>query len=278
MSETTFTQAFLAAQKEFPTVPKTSNGQVGPRNYKYADLASILEVVLPVLHKHDLILFQRCRVSDGATVLETVLRHTSGDSEKSEVPLPVPEDYQRWGSALTYARRYSITAILGITPDDDDDAQSAQGFAGAQRNYSPPAPSQNGDQGHGICPKHNIAWFMKGRMKSPAHPDGDAWCNKPEGVDTETGEIKAELYKPQESEARKEALATVKEALGAVSPGEFSKWLKKRLPAVAAIQPKDRTDEQWMAVKEAAIDEQLERPYDEQPTLNTGAETARAQH
>jgi hypothetical protein len=62
-------------------------------------------------------------ISDG--VLHTRLLHTSGQWIASEHPLPMSGKPQEIGSALTYARRYSLSALLGIAADEDDDANAA---------------------------------------------------------------------------------------------------------------------------------------------------------
>jgi hypothetical protein len=65
-------------------------------------------------------------IEGGATALITTLAHTSGQFISGEYPLcPAKSDPQGQGSALTYARRYALSAILGIVTDEDDDAESA---------------------------------------------------------------------------------------------------------------------------------------------------------
>jgi hypothetical protein len=63
---------------------------------------------------------------EGNSVLETTLYHTSGEwISGTQLVNPVKNDPQGLGSAITYARRYSLSAILGLVSDDDDDANTA---------------------------------------------------------------------------------------------------------------------------------------------------------
>jgi hypothetical protein len=68
--------------------------------------------------------------------LETMILHSSGESLSGRYPLrPSQQTPQGYGSALTYARRYSLAAMVGVVADEDDD-----GNAASQRgNYEPPA-------------------------------------------------------------------------------------------------------------------------------------------
>lgn len=97
---------------------------------KYADLAEIIDTTREVLAKHGLSVVQTTHVRDGQFVLATTLLHTSGQSIGGEYPLPMILDKpQAMGLALTYARRYSHSAICNIAADEDDDANVAQAEA-----------------------------------------------------------------------------------------------------------------------------------------------------
>ena len=136
----TLAHALAAARVEFPTIEKDS---VNPhfRN-RYADLASILKAVVPVLSRHGLALTQPTLFEDGQLLLRTELIHAAtGDIIASVYPVqPTKPDPQGVGSALTYARRYSLTSLLAIAADDDDDGhQSIQ--PPRQQQQRPPAPA-----------------------------------------------------------------------------------------------------------------------------------------
>lgn len=115
------------AQSEF--APVVFN-RVNPAfKNRYADLSAILAAVRPALNRHGLFLSQRI-TSDGAAVqVETLLMHKSGETISSGI-LSIPVDVrggnraQAFGSARTYACRYSLSSFLGVAADDDDDGNA----------------------------------------------------------------------------------------------------------------------------------------------------------
>lgn len=113
-------QAFIAAQKSFGPALKTSTN---PHfRSRYADLSACVEAVIDALHENGLALCQITHECDLGVCVETVLIHESGDQMtfgKLQVPAS-KQDAQGYGSALTYARRYSLMAAMGIAPEDDD--------------------------------------------------------------------------------------------------------------------------------------------------------------
>jgi hypothetical protein len=123
--------AIAAAQGELTNPPKTKTAHVGKYSYRYADLAEIIEHVRPVLAKHSLSVVQLTMHSQTGNLLVTRLIHASGQYLESTYQLPASAAAQDMGSAITYARRYSMCAILGIAAEEDDDGQKAQ--------HAPPA-------------------------------------------------------------------------------------------------------------------------------------------
>lgn len=107
-------------------------------DYSYADLADVIECYREPLSKHGLALTQPLRLQDGHMVLETKLMHSSGEWISSEFPIPTYQRPQEQGSALTYARRYAVTALLGIAAEDDDDGARAQA-AKVREDEAPPS-------------------------------------------------------------------------------------------------------------------------------------------
>lgn len=88
---------------------------------RYADLAGIIDACREPLAKHGLAFTQLAGYSQGGASVRTVLMHTSGQYIWSLLVVPVnKQDAQGVGSALTYARRYGLSAIVGIAQDDDD--------------------------------------------------------------------------------------------------------------------------------------------------------------
>ena len=100
---------------------KTRTG--GTYSFKYADLSSCVKAAVPALKKAGLAVTQ---LVIGGT-LTTLLVHKSGQWFKSELQIGNSPDYQALGSAITYLKRYSYCAILGIVADTDDDANAACG-------------------------------------------------------------------------------------------------------------------------------------------------------
>ena len=112
--------AFIKAKKEFgPALKDKTNPAF---RSKYADLGACLEAVDEALLNNGIALYQETFEDSTGVTVETVLLHESGETIRSG-KLHVPaskQDPQGYGSALTYARRYSLMACCGIAPEDDD--------------------------------------------------------------------------------------------------------------------------------------------------------------
>ena len=118
-------KSLAAFQQECQVIHKGTKGY----GYSYADLPTILSVINPLLKKHKLGFTQ---LLDG-TELRTILFHvTSGDTIESCVAIPQGvqlkgmNEFQVYGSAITYFRRYAISSLLGIVTDKDTDAGGEQ--------------------------------------------------------------------------------------------------------------------------------------------------------
>jgi hypothetical protein len=125
--------ALVKAQREFgPALKSSSNPHFKSR---YADLAACVEAVIEGLNNNGIALMQRVSSYDSGVVVETVFVHESGEvinCGQLQVPA-TKQDAQGYGSALTYARRYSLMAACGIAPEDDD------GNAASKRPSAAPA-------------------------------------------------------------------------------------------------------------------------------------------
>lgn len=90
----------------------------------YADFASVWEACRPALVKNGLSVSQIC-INEGDFVgVETILMHVSGEWISNRLLLkPVKADPQAQGSAITYARRYSLSGIVCLATEADDDAE-----------------------------------------------------------------------------------------------------------------------------------------------------------
>lgn len=131
---TTFSQiaaALVKAQKEFgPALKSSTNPHFRSR---YADLAACVEAVVDALNNNGIALTQRLSPCNDGVIVETVFVHESGEVINcGQLHVPASkQDPQGYGSALTYARRYSLMAACGIAPEDDD------GNAGSRRQSKP---------------------------------------------------------------------------------------------------------------------------------------------
>ena len=112
--------AFVRAQKAFgPALKSATNPHFRSR---YADLSACIEAVIDALNDNGIALLQRTYECNDGVMVETVFVHESGEVIEGGM-LHVPatkQDAQGYGSALTYARRYSLLAATGMAPEDDD--------------------------------------------------------------------------------------------------------------------------------------------------------------
>jgi len=131
------------------TLPAAGQGAGEPRSFRYASLASGLEIVRQCLGRHEIAVMQTTALDDAAACvrLTTMLVHASGEWIASDWPVcPVSEmaSPQRMGAALTYARRYGLFTLAGIAGEDDLDAPDLNSGASA----ASPRPT-SGQNGHG---------------------------------------------------------------------------------------------------------------------------------
>lgn len=124
-------------QKECPVIHKGTQGY----GYSYADLPAIFEIINPLLAKHGLGFTQPIC----GTKVKTILFHVeTGETLESETDIPQGvvlakmNEFQVLGSAITYIRRYSLSSMLGIITDKDNDAAGEQ--------IKPPTPQQKPQQ------------------------------------------------------------------------------------------------------------------------------------
>ncbi|MBJ8054914.1 ERF family protein [Bacillus cereus] len=158
MSETTkeIFSAFAKFQGEVNN-PKTT--QVNPQfRSKYSPLDVVINEVKPILAKYGLAVNQSTGSEGENIVIKTLLMHESGEWMESD-PLVLPayqlgkggaKNYtaQGAGSAITYGRRYSLSAILGIASESDDDGNGAgQGSDGGQAPIKPQGNGGGGSNG-----------------------------------------------------------------------------------------------------------------------------------
>lgn len=121
--------ALLLARKELPEIPRTRTVKVksekGQYEFKYAPLDTIDKAITPVLAAHELLLTQTAVRYPAGDFLRTTLWHTSGEWIASEVEIQTPRGggSAAYGGAVTYARRYGLSALLAIATETDNDAE-----------------------------------------------------------------------------------------------------------------------------------------------------------
>ena len=119
--------ALAKAQAEFETPKKTKTADAGKYTYTYADLQDVYDSVRKPLAANGLAVTHLCQEFAGQVELVTMLTHSSGQWFKSIYPVRAKTDSpQNFGSAMTYAKRYSASALLGIASEEDDDGVAAE--------------------------------------------------------------------------------------------------------------------------------------------------------
>lgn len=141
-------KALAAAQLEMGPAIKDRVGRIPGKDgkagyeYRYATLATCFEAIQP-LHKNGIAVTQIPIGCDNGVLVATLLIHESGEWIRGEMWMPVTQQTpQGYGSALTYARRYGLTALCGLASDDDDGEAASQGQQKpSARQSRAPAPS-----------------------------------------------------------------------------------------------------------------------------------------
>ena len=122
--------ALSKAQAEMPVIPMNAKNPF--LKNKYADLGSVIDTVRPVLAKYELAFSQIPVGSGGEVGVKTILMHSSGEFIEDTITLPISAEKgkssaQVAGSIITYLRRYSLSAILGVYADEDIDGNAPNG-------------------------------------------------------------------------------------------------------------------------------------------------------
>lgn len=127
-TSTKLAPALIKARKEFaPAVKNSTNPHLKNR---YADLSACLDAVNDALLNNGIALLQETSEAEHGVVVETVFMHESGETLRcGRLFVPASKhDPQGFGSALTYARRYSLLTACAIAPEDDDGNAAARGL------------------------------------------------------------------------------------------------------------------------------------------------------
>jgi hypothetical protein len=238
--------ALLAAMKAAgPVIKNAQNPHL--KNY-YADLSAVLDAIEQPLWDNGLLIVQRFqydtvgrnggREAEGTPILITELIHAaSGECIASQVPVVSkdPTDPQKMGGAITYYRRYSLLALLGLSPEDDD------GHAASQPRPQP-APARN------AAPA--FAQARAAPAPAPAARQDEAGRARAHAL-KRFGPVPATL--PEVEAPLAQQVRTNDESL---SPGEYQRYhdleaKRKELLAAAPPEPVKLTDEQERVVAQA---------------------------
>ena len=200
------------------------------RTFRYASLASGLEIVRKCLSQHEIATVQTTAIDGEAGLirLTTVLAHSSGEWMASDWPVcPVAETAapHRMGAALTYARRYALFTLVGIAGEDDLDAPDLDATPNTDTGRTPeanvgqPPPSNRGSaNGHAL--DAGVASSVSSRHRpSPARPAAPA------------------ILIPDQSAALRERLLAELDVLQ--SADEAAGWAQRSLPAKNTLTASD---------------------------------------
>ncbi|RYF11828.1 MAG: single-stranded DNA-binding protein, partial [Oxalobacteraceae bacterium] len=122
------------------TVEGAVKGRSNPAfKSKYADLSSVWDACREQLVSNGLTVVQfPGEMIDNRMTLTTQLSHESGEWMRSTLSIPLTKvDAQGYGSAVTYARRYALAAVVGVCPEDDDGNAASQRGGQQQRQEQP---------------------------------------------------------------------------------------------------------------------------------------------
>lgn len=151
-------KSLVAFNKEVKIIEK--DGKNPHFKNDYATLDTIINEVRPVLAKHGLVIMQFPGGDGEKYTLRTMLMHESGEWIESE-PLtmrPVKNDPQGIGSCTTYARRYSLSAMLSLNTGEDDDGEGASGGkAPVQDTTKPPNTPKTSTQTNTPSTQSNVS-------------------------------------------------------------------------------------------------------------------------
>jgi len=180
--------ALAKAQAAFDPIQRTRTVKVqtksgGSYEFSYAPLDEVLRATRQALAANGLSVSHPCEIKEGVTLCcGTRISHASGQWAESCLEVNRPSALQEVGSALTYMRRYTLTGLLGVVADEDDDGNAASGnhaeFADREPSPNCPACANNkaviaGKEEYGggwLCWKNKggcgVAWH-DGRRPAP---------------------------------------------------------------------------------------------------------------
>jgi hypothetical protein len=249
-------QAELVNPEKSLTATVRSEGRVpSEQTFRYASLASGLDIVRKTLSRYEIATIQTTKIDHAAGIinLATVLAHTSGEWIASDWPVcPIAEmaSPRRMGAALTYARRYSLFALVGIAGEDDLDAPDLNAGPSSTARPGPvhvrAVSEQSGLDGHGR--------EMPPRPRSGTR-ERDAAARRAPVLEAD-----------QSAQLRDHLLSEIDQL---ASGEELTAWARRILPAKNTLTTEDaQTVEAAFAVRVIAIEQR--RDGNSEPTASIG--------
>lgn len=198
-SMSSIAKALLSVQQEIEPIVKDSTNPHFKNNY--ASHEKMNEYAKPILNRHGVVLIQGADDAlgpHGGIMVSTMLLHTSGEWVKSSIEMPLQKnDPQGAGSAITYGRRYGLSAILALTTEEDDDAEGAtrhtrqmQSVAAATGHRAPPpaAPPAPARTSTSVPTPRSTATTASALTPPCPICHSDMWDNRPKKA---SGQFKA---------------------------------------------------------------------------------------
>lgn len=220
-------EALAKAQGAFPRLTTNEEAKVQGKDgragysYSYADLSAVIEAIKKPLAEAGISYTQALLPNGTGILLKTKLMHSSGQWLASYYPLPTGQSPQVFGSFLTYARRYSLVALLGVAAASDDDdgakAEESHRTRPPQNGNPPPRPQRSEYQQNGNGHAQNGA---NGQHTNGTATTQSAPATPPKSVEKAKAEI-AELKTRDAIKEWKEANAVWLERLERLSQTKF---------------------------------------------------------
>lgn len=221
--------ALSKAQAQVAPVLKSSQGY----GYKYAALDAVMNSARDALAANGLSIVQGVEQNGDLWVCVTMLTHASGEWMRTECPVffkadKKMSDAQAFGSAYTYARRYSFQALVGIAPEDDDGRSAGQHTRHPRNNAPAPTPPAPAPQQYPSLPASKLSGIM-GWNESP--PLVGLLKQIAEGVESSQSEIESDAIL---SRAR-QIVGERYESVGGSMGGDFTQAQTEAMRAVGKL-------------------------------------------
>ena len=255
-------KALAQLQAELPKVGKGNTADTGTYKYKYADLSDVSEAIMPRLGKHGLAFMAKPTMVDGSFVLAYSLVHSSGEREDGVYPLPDKGTPQQLGSAITYARRYCLSAVTGVAAGEDDDGAAAGSTPWQGRSRDPwedAAPARSPQRRPGPRREDNQPPAQEPAAEAPAAGDIDidAQAYADEAHDADALKDIEGIHQRAREAGKLNALVRNPSASSDGKPGKLAlylEWKRGQIRKAATPGPStgitanpDNDDAEWVA-------------------------------